>query len=88
MLRNVDRSRGVFTAEAPNTRFRTTCSIHLLIIKDKDKARDKDKDNDPSNHFRTGVGRRPTPTSKTGPLSKFRPDLPTNHPRTIGPEFI
>jgi len=85
---NVDRSRGVFVIKALNTRFGTARSVHLLPAKDKDKVRDKDKDSDPSNHTRIGVGRRPTPTSRTGHLSKPRPDLPTNHPRTMGVESM
>jgi len=86
MLGNVDRSRGVSTADALNTRFGITDSLHLLPIKDKDKARDKDKDK--SNHTKIGVGRWPTLTSRTGHLSKFSPNLPTNRPGTMGVEFM
>jgi len=86
MLGNVDRLRGVSAAEALNTKFEIAHSLHLLL------ARDKDKNNDPSNHIKTGVGRRPTPTSRTWHFSKFRPHLPTNLatnlPGTIGAEFM
>jgi len=84
MLGNVDRSRGVSAAESLKTRFRAARSLHHLPVKDKNK----DKGNDPSNHIRIRLDRRPTPTSRTGHLSKFRPDLPTNCPRTMGAEFM
>jgi len=88
MLGNVGRSRGVFAAEALNTRFGTARSLHLLPTKDKDKVRDKNKDSNPNNHTRIGVGRWLTPTSRTGHLSKPRPDLPTNCPETMGIESM
>jgi len=88
MRGNVDRSRGVSIAEALNTRFGTTRSLHLLPAKDKDKVRDKDKDSDPSNHTEIGVDRRPTLISKTRHLSKPKPDLPTNCLRTMGVESM
>ena len=70
--------------EALNTRSVTADIPHLLLVKvmgDKDK--DKDSDSDPSNPTRIGLGRQPTPTSRTGYLSRFRPDLPTNYCETI-----
>jgi len=88
-LESVAQSRGVSTAEALNIRSRTAYTPHLLRVKvmgDKDKDKDKDKENDPSSLSRTGVGRRPTPTSRTGHLSRVRPDLPTNCPEIIGEE--
>ena len=84
MLGNVSRSRGVFAAETLNTRFGTARSLHLLSVKDKDKARDRDEDSDLNNHIRIGVGRRPTPASRFGHLSKFRPNLRTNRPEQWG----
>jgi len=87
MLENVDPPRGVSAAEALNTRFGITRSLHLLPVKDKDRAKGKDKD-DSSNYTRRGVGRRPTPTSRTGHLSKFKPDLLTNSPGTMRVEFM
>jgi len=74
--------------EAINTKFGTAYSLHLLSVTDKDNDRDKDRDKDPSNHIRTWLGKRLTPTSRTEHLSKFRPDLPANHPGTMGTKFM
>ena len=88
MRGNADQSRGVFGAEALNTRFGTARSVHLLPPKDKDKVRNKDNDSDPNNHTRIGVGRWPTLTSRIRHLSMPRPDLPTKRPRTMGVESM
>jgi len=69
--------------DALNTRSGIANIPHLLSIRvmvDKDK----DRDSNPSCLIRTGVGRRPTPTSRTGYLSRFRPNLPTNHVKIMG----
>jgi len=82
-LGSVIQSRCVFTAEALKTRSETAHAPHLLlgrVMGDKDK----DKDSDLSSLIRTGVGRRPTLTSRTEHLSRLKPDLPTNRPKTMG----
>jgi len=82
--KNVTQSRAVLAVEALNIRSGTAHTPHLLRVKVmRDKDKDKDKDNDPSSLIRTRVGRRPTLTSRTEHLSRFKPDLPTNHPKTI-----
>jgi len=90
ILGNVDWSRGISAAEALNTRFRTTHSLHLPSVKDKasDKDKDKDKDSEPSNHIRIEVGRRPTPPSRTGHLNKSRPDVTPPVPRAGSVTFF
>jgi len=80
MPENILQLRGVFAAEALNIRsatVHTPCPLLVKVMGDEDK--DKDRDSDPSNPIRTRVGRQPTPTNKTGYLSRFRPILPTNH---------
>jgi len=72
--------------EALSIRFGTAHFLHLLL--DKGKARVKGKGSAPSNRIRIGEGRRPTPTSKTGHHSKLKPNPPTNHPGTMGAEFM
>ena len=64
--------------------FGTAHTPYYLTVKDKDKAKDKDKDIDPYNHIKTGVDRRPTSTSRTEHLSKFKLDLLTNYLGTMG----
>jgi len=51
---------------------------------DKDKDKDKDRGSDPSNPIKTGVGRRPTPTNRTGHLRRFKHDLATSGLETTG----
>jgi len=80
---NVVQSRGVSTAEALNTRSGTFHTPHLLPVRvfgDKDG----DRDSNPSSLIRPGVGRWTTPTSRTGHLGRFRPDLPTDCLETMG----
>ena len=72
--------------EALNIRFGTAHFLHLLL--DKGKARVKGKGSDPNNHIGTEEGRRPTPISRTGHLSKLKPDHPTNRPVTMGVESM
>jgi len=82
---NVIPLRGVSTAEALNIRSVAAHIPHLLSVKvigDKDKG--KDRDSNPSNPIRTGVGRRPTLTSRTGHLNRLRLDLSTNCLETTG----
>jgi len=66
--------------EAISIRFGTPHFLHLLL--------EKGKGNNPNNHIRIGEGRQTTPTSRTRHLSKFKPDLPTNRPRTMGAESM
>ena len=72
--------------EALGIRFRTAYFLHLLL--DKGKARVKGKGSDPNNHIITGEGRRPTPISKIGHLTKLKSDFPGSRPETMGAEFI
>ena len=72
--------------EALSIRCETAHSLHLLL--DKGKARVKGKGNDPSSHIKIGEGRWPTPTNKTGHLSKLKSDLPTNCLGTMGVESM
>jgi len=80
MLGSVDQPRGVSPVEALNNKFEAARFPHLLL--------DKGKGSDPSNHIIMGEDRRPTPTSRTGHLSKLKPNLPTNRPRIIGVESM
>jgi len=66
-------------------KYGTAHIFHLLPVKGMgDKAKDKDRDSNPNSLIRVRVGRQQTPTSRTWHLSKFNPDLLTNHPGTIG----
>ena len=66
--------------------FKTAYFLHLLL--DEGKGRVKGKGSDPSNHIKTREGNWPTPTSKTGHLSKLKPELPINCAGTMGAESM
>ena len=74
--------------EALSIRFGTAHFLHLLLDKGKARIKGKGKGSDPNNHIRIGKGRRPTPISRTRPLSKLKPNHPTNHPGIIGVESM
>jgi len=80
---SVVQPRGVSAAEALNTRSGITHILHLLLVK-VIADEDRDRDSGPSSINRTGVGTRPTLTSRIGHHSRFKPDLPTNRPETMG----
>jgi len=85
MLGSVVQPSGVSAAETLNTRFGTTHIPHPLPVKGMGD-KDRDRDSDSSSITRTGVGRQPVPASRIGHHSRFRPDLPTNSPKTMGVE--
>jgi len=89
MPESVVQPRGVSVVEALNTRSGTTHIPHLLPVKvigEKDRDRDRDRDSGPSSITRTGVGRRSTPTCRTGHHSRTRHHLLTNRPETMRAE--
>ena len=72
--------------EILSIRLGTAHFFHLVL--DKGKVRIKGKGSDPNNHIRIREGRQPIPTSRTGHLSKLKPDLSTNRPGIMGLESM